>query len=55
MLCGLSAGLTLGDMRAMRMTDVANIVAESAAMRPEPEKEQVRDATQADIDWLKSI
>lgn len=51
MVCGLSIGLSLRDMREMRTTDVANIVGESGAMRPDPDA--VRDATQEDIDKLK--
>lgn len=56
MLCGLSSGLDLPTMRAMRMTDVANIVAESTALRSESEEEDdVREASQEDIEWLKSM
>lgn len=56
MLCGLSAGLDLPTMRSMRTTDVANIVSESTAMRAETEQEDdVREATQSDIDWLKGM
>lgn len=56
MLCGLSAGLDLASMRQMRMTDVANIVAESASMREESDEEDdAREADQSDIDWLKSM
>lgn len=43
-------------MRSMRMTDVANIVSESTAMKTETEEEEeYREATQADIDWLKGL
>lgn len=43
-------------MRSMRMTDVANIVSESTAMRDSVEEEDdTREATQADIDWLKGL
>ncbi len=55
MLCGLSAGLDLASMRSMRMTDVANIVSESTLMRGESSEDSVREATQSDIDWLKSL
>lgn len=63
MLCGLSAGLAISDMRPMRVTDVANIVAESAAMRAEAaedaengsSQDTVRDATDDDIRWLMSL
>lgn len=64
MLCGLSAGLTMSDMRPMRVTDVGNIVAESSAMRAEameeagedaPQRDTVRDATDNDIRWLMSL
>jgi hypothetical protein len=63
MLCGLSAGLSMSDMRPMRVTDVANIVAESSAMRAEAaedaangvEQDTVRDATDEDIRWLMSL
>ena len=63
MLCGLSAGLSMSDMRPMRVTDVATIVAESSAMRAEAaedaangvEQDTVRDATDEDIRWLMSL
>lgn len=61
MLCGLSAGLSLAEMRSMRTVDVANIVAEYAAMRPQPtdtdeeEEVTVRDATDEDIDWFMRL
>lgn len=55
MLCGLSAGLDLAAMRQMRTTDVANIVSESTALRAESDEEEVRDANQSDVDWLKGI
>lgn len=55
MLCGLSAGLDLASMRSMRMTDVANIVAESASLRSESEEDAVKDADQSDVDWLKGL
>lgn len=62
MLCGLSAGLSMAEMRVMRVTDVANIVGESTAMQKEANKteetgteDEIRDATQADIEWLKTL
>lgn len=55
MLCGLSAGLDLPTMRSMRMTDVANIVSESTALRTESEQETVKEADQSDIDRLKRM
>lgn len=63
MLCGLSAGLAISDMRPMRVTDVANIVAESSAMKAEAmqgaeessQGDTVRDATDNDIRWLMSL
>ena len=56
MLCGLSSGLDLPTMRSMRMTDVANIVGESTAMRAESEEaDEVKEADQSDIDWLKGL
>ena len=58
MICGLSQGLAMDDMRKMRMCDVANIVNEASAMRREAAKDdesEVRDATDEDIEWLKSL
>lgn len=59
MLCGLSAGLSMSDMRSMRVCDVANIVAEYAAMNEIDEEgdeaDSVRDATPADFAMLKGL
>lgn len=60
MLCGLAAGLSMSDMRSMRVCDVSNIVAEDAAMRTTDEdegeeKRVVRDATPADFAMLKRL
>lgn len=57
MLCGLSLGLSMSEMRSMRVCDVENIVAEHAAMSQVEEDGEsgdvVRDATPADFAWLK--
>lgn len=57
MLCGLSLGLSMSEMRSMRVCDVENIVAEHAAMSQVDEDSEsgdvVRDATPADFAWLK--
>lgn len=57
MLCGLSLGLSMSEMRSMRVCDVENIVAEHAAMSQVDEDDEsgdvVRDATPADFAWLK--
>lgn len=59
MLCGLAAGLAMSDMRSMRVCDVANIVAEYAAMNETDEegeeRDVVRDATPADFAMLKGL
>lgn len=48
-------GLTLQDMRQMRTVDVANIVSEAADIRASDDEPSVREATQDDINWLKTI
>ncbi len=59
MLCGLAAGLSMSDMRAMRVCDVENVVAEWAAMRDADGDDDggdvVRDATPADFAMLKGL
>lgn len=59
MLCGLAAGLSMTDMRSMRVCDVENIVAEHADMHYVPEEQEerdvVRDATPADFAMLKGL
>lgn len=58
MLCGLSIGLSIDDMRSMRVCDLENIVAESAAMNEaddDGDGDVVRDATPADFAMLKGL
>lgn len=58
MLCGLSIGLSIDDMRSMRVCDLENIVAESAAMNETDgggDGDVVRDATPADFAMLKGL
>lgn len=58
MLCGLSIGLSVDDMRAMRVCDLENVVAESVAMGQSDDSGDaggVRDATPADFAMLKGL
>ena len=58
MLCGLSIGLSIDDMRSMRVCDLENIVAESAAMNETDDGgdgDVVRDAAPADFAMLKGL
>lgn len=59
MLCGLSMGLSMADMRAMRVCDLENVVAESVAMGQSDDSggsgDVVRDATPADFAMLKGL
>lgn len=58
MLCGLSIGLSVADMRAMRVCDLENVVAESVAMGQSDDSGDasgVRDATPADFAMLKGL
>lgn len=55
MLCGLDAGLTRSDMREMKYTEVVQVIWEWEDMHDTGDRPNVRDATQDDIDWLKSL